>query len=120
MGASVVSGAPFVPRIAALAGQFTVVATVSPGLSAGMIERGDHRIFHVPEVSLRCNVLWTVSEPMVPSTRWLVIGVVAFEPEVETAPASCVAAVRWRSLATARLKEAKSDGGFATSRAIDR
>ena len=74
--------------MAARAGQVTVVATVSPGPSDGMMERGDHATRHEPDASLRRRVLCTVREPIVPSTRWLVTAAVASEPVVATAPRS--------------------------------
>ena len=72
--------------MAARAGHVTVVATVSPGPSDGTIERGDHSTRHEPETSLRCYELCTVSEPMVPTTRWLVTAAVASDPLEESAP----------------------------------
>ena len=55
MGACVVKGAPPAPVMAARVAHLTVVVTVSPGPSWGMMERGVHWISHVPEASLSCR-----------------------------------------------------------------
>jgi hypothetical protein len=104
--------------MAARVGHDRTVETESPGASEGMIDRGDHTIFHDPDESVSSRWLRTGMVPIEPKVRWLVTSAVPDDPLVETVPRSWVVLVSPRSLASWRLTATKSFGGCETKLAM--